>query len=78
MNDRIRSFVSLFFEDLPYNREIEDARKDIERFLAQKANETSFDETVAEYSTLEKMAVGAGYSAETVEEWRSAEGVADQ
>lgn len=78
MNDRIRSFVSLFFEDLPYIREIEDARKDIERFLAQKANETSFDETVAEYSTLEKMAVGAGYSAETVAEWRSAEGVADR
>lgn len=78
MNDKIRSYVSLFFEDLPYNREIEDTRKDIVRFLAQKADETSFDETVAEYSTLEKMAVGAGYPAEAVAAWRSAEGVADR
>ena len=78
MNDKIHSFVSLFFEDLPYSMEIEDARKDTERFLAQKANETTFDETVAEYSTLEKMAVGAGYAAEAVAEWRSAEGVADR
>lgn len=78
MNDKIRSFVSLFFEDLPYSREIDEARKDTERFLEQKAAASTFDETVAEYSTLEKMAVGAGYPAEAVAAWRSAEGVADR
>lgn len=76
MNDKIRNYVSLFFEDLPYNKEIDNARKTTERFLEQKTAASSFDETVAEYGTLEKMAVGAGYSAETVAEWRSAEGVA--
>ena len=44
MCNQTKRFVSLFFDDLPYSEEIDEARKNIESTLEQKFQQSSFEE----------------------------------
>ena len=71
MTERIRKFIELFFDGLPYSDETAEAREKIENALEEKAPNAAPDELAAEYGSYEKLAALAGYSAEESKAWRS-------
>ena len=73
MTERIRKFIELFFDGLPYSEETAEARVKIENALEEKAPHAAPDELAAEYGSYEKLAALAGYSAEESRAWRSTE-----
>ncbi len=77
MCNQTKRFVSLFFDDLPYSEEIDEARKNIESTLEQKFQQSSFEEITTTYNTLEKMATAAGYSRNKIESWQNERDIAD-
>ena len=77
MTDRIRKFIGLFFDELPYSEEAEAARAKIEQTLEEAAPDAAPDELAAAYGSYEKLAALAGYSAEESRTWRSTETLRD-
>ena len=77
MNHRIRQWVALFFDGLPYSEEAAQARMKIESALEEKAPDAAPEELAARYGTYEKLAETAGYSPEEARAWRSTEELRD-
>ena len=64
MTERIRKFIGLFFDELPFSEETAGARGKIEKALEEAAPDAAPDELAAEYGSYEKLAALAGYSPE--------------
>ena len=77
MNHRIKQWVSLFFDGLPYSEEAAQARVRIESALEEKAPDAAPDELAAQYGSYEKLAETAGYSREEAKAWQSTEALRD-
>ena len=63
MTDRIRKYIGLFFDELPFSDEAARARERIEKALEEAAPDALPDELTARYGSYEKLAALAGYSA---------------
>lgn len=70
MNHRIKQWVSLFFDGLPYSEDAAQARVKIESALEEKAPDAAPEELAAQYGSYEKLAETAGYSPEEAKAWR--------
>ena len=68
MNHRIKQWVSLFFDGLPYSEEAAQARARIESALEEKAPDAAPEELAAQYGSYEKLAETAGFSPEEAKE----------
>ena len=77
MKDRIRKFIGLFFDELPFSEEAAAARNKIEKALVDTAPDATPEKLAAEYGSYEKLAALAGYSAEESKAWRSTESLTD-
>ena len=55
MTDRIRKFIGLFFDELPFSEEAEAARTRIEKTLEETAPDAAPDELAAAYGNYEKL-----------------------
>ena len=75
---KCHKLVSLFFDDLPYSEEIEKAKKKTEDFITAEAQKSTFEKVAEEYCTFEKMVLGAGFSVDEIEKWKSTENIADR
>ena len=73
MTERIRKFIGLFFDELPFSDEAAEARGKIAAALSEQAADAAPDELAASYGSYEKLAALAGYSAEESKAWRSTE-----
>ena len=79
MTSKIRDFVGLVFDDIPYTPEISDAQDKItekldekyEKLCEDKPDGEAFDEILEQYGQLTKMSELAGYSAEQAQTWRN-------
>lgn len=80
MEKRIKYFIDMYFEDIPYSDEVYQAQKKIEKIVnteyeklsLETSKDTALEIIVKKYSKLSDMAVLAGYSSEDVEKWRNA------
>ena len=77
MTERIRKFIGLFFDDIPYSEETEQARLNIEKTLVEKASDEPPDILASKYGSYEKLAALAGYTEEEARAWRSTETLRD-
>ena len=77
MTDRIRKFIGLFFDELPYSAETAEACEKIGRALEEAAPDAAPDELAADYGSYEKLAALAGYTEEDARAWRSTEKLRD-
>lgn len=77
MNHRIKQWVSLFFDGLPYSEEAAQARVRIESALEEKAPDAAPEVLAAQYGSYEKLAETAGFSPEEAKAWRSTEALRD-
>lgn len=89
MTERIKNFVQIYFENIPYSEETLQGRRKIEAALEnefrrlqkerepEKLPEGCLEELFGRYSRLADMAVLAGYRAEDAERWRQAGEVKD-
>lgn len=79
MNEKIKKFLDIYFDDLPYSSEIIEVRKKIEKSLnleyEKKLEESdknaALEALFGEYNKLSDLAGIAGYSDEDVKRWRS-------
>jgi hypothetical protein len=77
VTERIRKFIGLFFDELPFSGELAEAREKIGKALEETAANAAPDELAAEYGSYEKLAALAGYPAEEAKAWRSTEALRD-
>lgn len=77
MNRRIKQWVALFFDDLPYSEETARARERIEAALNEQAADAQPDELAARCGSYEALAALGGYSAEDARAWRGTEALRD-
>ena len=77
MTERIRKFVGLFFDELPFSEETAEARGKIEKVLEETASGAAPDELVTEYGSYEKLAALAGYTEADAKAWHSTEMLRD-
>ena len=76
---KIRAYVSLMFDSIPYSEEVSKAQKKIEAVLFAKFSEIKGDRSedealedlLGQYGRLSQMAELAGYPADSAEKWRS-------
>ncbi len=73
MDSRIKQWMSLFFDGLPYSEDAAKARKRIEAALCEQAADAQPDELAARYGSYEALAALGGCSAEEAKAWRSTE-----
>ena len=77
MSHRIKKWVDLFFDELPYSEEAAQARVKIEKALEETAPDAAPDELAARYGSYEKLSALAGCSEEEARAWRSTEALRD-
>ena len=77
MTDRIRKYIGLFFDELPYSTETAEACEKIGKALEEAAPDAAPDELAADYGSYEKLAALAGYTEEDARAWRSTEKLRD-
>ena len=77
MNHRIRQWMSLFFDDLPYSEETARARARIEAALNEQAADAQPDELAARCGSYEALAALGGCTAEDARAWRGTEALRD-
>ena len=77
LTDRIRKYIGLFFDELPYSAETAEACEKIGRALEEAAPNAAPDELAADYGSYEKLAALAGYTEEDARAWRSTEKLRD-
>ena len=76
---KIRAYVSLMFDSIPYSEKVSEAQKKIEAVLFAKFSEIkgdrsedeAFEDLLGQYGRLSQMAELAGYPADSAEKWRS-------
>jgi hypothetical protein len=77
MTDRIRKYIGLFFDELPFSEGTAEARRKIEKALEETAPNALPDELAAQYGSYEKLAALAGYTEAEAQAWRSTETLRD-
>ena len=78
MNHRIKQWVALFFDGLPYSEDTVKARDAIETALENQAADASSEELAARYGSYKALAALGGYTEEDVRAWRSDETAEDE
>ena len=78
MTDRIRKYIGLFFDELPFSDEAAQAREKIGKALEEAAPDALPDELAAQYGSYEKLAALAGYTEAEAKAWRSTEALRDR
>ena len=77
MTDRIKRYIGLFFDELPFSDEADQAREKIEKALVETAPNALPDELAAQYGSYEKLAALAGYTEAEAQAWRSTDTLRD-
>ena len=70
MTDRIRKYIGLFFDELPFSDDAAQAREKIGKALEETAPDALPDELAARYGSYEKLAALAGYTEAEAKAWR--------
>ena len=60
LTERIRKFIGLFFDELPFSEGTADARRKIEKALEEAAPNAAPDELAASFGSYEKLGALAG------------------
>ena len=76
--NRIKQWIAMFFDSLPYSEETAEARDIIEQALQNTASDAAPDELAAKYGSYEKLAAIGGYTPEDAAGWRSTEALRDR
>ena len=77
MSKQSDKLVELFFDDVPYSEETMRAKVRVRSRLAEMAEKLPFPSVAETYSSLEKLAVLAGFTPEDAWRWANAKDVAD-
>ncbi|MBO4473237.1 MAG: metallophosphoesterase [Clostridia bacterium] len=70
MSDYTDRLTDLYFEDLPNNREVGEAKRKVRLALSEEGKALSFEQIVARYPSLDSLGALGGFLPERIAEWR--------